>query len=56
MAPQKTRALILNKTDPVDGKTYHSAALEQRPIPALEAGQLLVRIGAAGFNRRDVRA
>jgi len=54
MAPQKTRALILNKTDPVNGKTYHSAALEERPIPALEAGQVLVRIGAAGFNRRDL--
>jgi NADPH:quinone reductase-like Zn-dependent oxidoreductase len=52
--PTTTKSLVLHKTDPVDGKVYHDAVLEDRPIPILEPGQLLVKVVAAGFNRRDV--
>jgi hypothetical protein len=52
--PTSTRALVLRKRDPVDGKVYHAAEVQERPLPALQQGQVLVRVSAAGFNRRDV--
>ena len=33
---------------------YHDAVLEQRTIPPLQKGQVLVKIGAVAFNHRDV--
>jgi hypothetical protein len=53
--PTSTRALVLRKRDPVDGKVYHAAEIAERTLPALGPGQLLVRVAAVGFNRRDVR-
>jgi hypothetical protein len=53
--PTSTRALVLRKRDPVDGKVYHAAEIAERTLPALGPGQVLVRVAAVGFNRRDVR-
>ena len=36
------------------GETYHGAVLETRPIPSLEDGEILVKMGAVAFNHRDV--
>jgi hypothetical protein len=54
MPPTSTKALVIRKRDPVDGQVWHDAVLEERPLPELAQGQVLVRIVAAGFNRRDV--
>jgi NADPH:quinone reductase-like Zn-dependent oxidoreductase len=53
--PTSTRALVLRKRDPVGGKVYHAVEIEERPLPTLQRGQVLVRVFAVGFNRRDVR-
>lgn len=50
-----TKALILRKTAPAKGASvYHDVVLEQRPVPALKHGELLLRVSAVAFNRRDV--
>ncbi|TFY67440.1 hypothetical protein EVG20_g3946 [Dentipellis fragilis] len=51
--PTTTRALTLRKSTgrkPV----YHDVDLEERPIPVLKKGEVLVKVNAAGFNHRDV--
>ena len=48
------RALIL-KRGPLERKpVYHDALLDDKPIPALKRGEVLVKIGAAAYNHRDV--
>ena len=49
--PKTTKALVLRK-----GTTLHDAVVEDRPLPQLKSGQLLVRVHAAAFNHRDVRS
>ncbi|KII88285.1 hypothetical protein PLICRDRAFT_124628 [Plicaturopsis crispa FD-325 SS-3] len=52
--PAATRAIVLRKSAVAKSPTYHDARLEQRPIPPLTNGQVLVKIGAVGFNRREL--
>ncbi|KAH9901425.1 NAD-P-binding protein [Cubamyces lactineus] len=51
--PKSTKALVLRKTAQATKPVYHDAVLEERPIPALKLGQVLVRIHASAFNHRD---
>ncbi len=53
--PKTTRALVVRKAKETGKHVLHDAVLEeQRPIPQLKSGQVLVRVHAAGFNHRDV--
>ena len=52
--PKETRTLVLKKS-PADRKPlYHDAVIEKRPMPTLQRGQILVKMGAVAFNHRDV--
>ncbi|TFY69201.1 hypothetical protein EVJ58_g551 [Rhodofomes roseus] len=54
--PTSSKTLVLRRTVAVGGSTpaYHDAALQDRAIPPLQRGQVLVKINAAGFNARDL--
>lgn len=53
--PKTTRALVVRKAKETGKHVLHDAVLEEeRPIPQLKSGQVLVRVHAAGFNHRDV--
>lgn len=54
LLPSTTKALVL-RASPRSTKDYiyHDARLESLPIPTLKAGQVLVRVSAVAFNRRD---
>ncbi|KAF8065366.1 hypothetical protein FPV67DRAFT_1502554 [Lyophyllum atratum] len=52
--PKVTKALVVKKSSPQRKPLYHDAVMEEKPIPTLKQGELLVRVGAAGFNHRDV--
>jgi len=52
--PKSTKALVLRKSAIQRKPLYHDASLEERSIPALKPGEILVKIGAAAFNRRDL--
>lgn len=54
--PKTTRALVVRKAAQATKPVFHDAVVEERPIPQLKAGQILVRVHAAGFNHRDVRS
>ncbi len=54
--PKTTRALVVRKAAQATKAVFHDAVVEERPIPQLKAGQILVRVRAAGFNHRDVSA
>ncbi|KAI0780500.1 NAD-P-binding protein [Trametes elegans] len=51
--PKSTKALVLRKAAQATKPVYHDAVVEERPIPDLKPGQILVRIHAAAFNHRD---
>lgn len=54
--PISTRSLVLHKS-PVTappGKVYHDAKLELRLLQPLKSNEILVKVGAAAFNHRDV--
>ena len=53
--PTSSKTLILRRNAGTSTLAYHDASLEDRALPALQKGQVLVRINAAGFNARDVR-
>lgn len=50
--PKSTLALVLreSKTKPV----YHHAVVEKKDLPALTEGHVLVKMGAAAMNHREV--
>ncbi|KAF9462751.1 NAD-P-binding protein [Collybia nuda] len=52
--PKFTRALTIKQAQTQRKPLYHDAILEEKPLPALKKGEILVRIGAAAFNHRDV--
>ncbi|KAK7043234.1 hypothetical protein VNI00_008588 [Paramarasmius palmivorus] len=53
--PRATRAIVVQKREGTSsGETYHGAVLETRPIPSLEDGEILVKMGAVAFNHRDI--
>lgn len=52
--PEWTRALVIKKC-PAEGKpVYHDAVLEKRPLQQLKHGEVLVKMSAVSFNRREV--
>lgn len=53
--PETTRALVLRKSL-IEKKnpTYHDAVVEVQAIPTLKEGEILVKMAAVGFNRRDL--
>ncbi|KAH9930680.1 NAD(P)-binding protein [Fomitopsis serialis] len=52
--PTSTKVITVRKSPAGREPRYHDAALEQRAIPPLQKGEVLVKLGAAGFNHRDV--
>ncbi|KAI0807843.1 NAD(P)-binding protein [Fomes fomentarius] len=53
--PKTTRALVVRKAKEAGKHVLHDAVLEEeRPIPQLKSGQVLVRVHAAGFNYREL--
>lgn len=52
--PRSVKALILKRGPPERKPVYHDALLEDKPIPALKQGQILVKMGAVAYNHRDV--
>lgn len=52
--PTRTRALVVQAALEPRKPLYHDAALVEKPLPAPQAGQVVVKIGAAGFNHKDV--
>ncbi|CCM00486.1 uncharacterized protein FIBRA_02520 [Fibroporia radiculosa] len=54
LSARSTQAIVVQKSPPGRNPLYHDAVMEDKPLPALGTGQILVKIGAAGFNHRDV--
>jgi len=54
--PSSFKALILVESEPesLRQSLHYDVRIVDRPIPALEQGQVLVKINAAGFNHREV--
>jgi hypothetical protein len=53
--PRTTNALVSKKSPPERTPLFHDAVVQAQPIPQLKYGEILVKIGAAAFNHRDVR-
>ena len=52
-----TKALILqNQSRTLRKPAHYDVRVMERPVPALRRGEVLVKINAAGFNHREVRA
>lgn len=53
--PETTRALVLKQSPPERNPLYHDVVIEERAIPTpLKEGQVVVKMGAVAFNRRDL--
>ncbi|OJA20397.1 hypothetical protein AZE42_05356 [Rhizopogon vesiculosus] len=52
--PEWTRELVVKKCSADTKPVYHDAVLEKRPLQQLKHGEILVKISAVSFNRRDV--
>lgn len=52
--PNTTKSIILKKSASADKPVYHGTSLETRPIPALKQGEVLVKMTAVAYNRRDL--
>lgn len=53
--PTVTKALILCKSESTsEGDIYHDVVLASRPLPTLKPGEILVKVTAVAFNRRDL--
>jgi NADPH:quinone reductase-like Zn-dependent oxidoreductase len=54
--PKFTKSLVLKQATASASKkpVLHDTVVEERAIPELKPGQVLVRITAAAFNHRDV--
>ncbi|KAH9923590.1 NAD(P)-binding protein [Fomitopsis serialis] len=54
LPPTSSKTLILRRATEGSVPAYHDAVLEDKAIPPLQEGQVLVKINAAGFNARDL--
>jgi hypothetical protein len=52
--PEWTRALVIKKCSAEAKPVYHDAVLETRPLQQLKHGEVLVKMSAVSFNRREV--
>lgn len=50
--PATTRCIVVQ--DSKEKPKQYDAALIERPLPAPQPGQVVVKIAAAGFNHKDV--
>ena len=53
-APEWTRALVIKKCSEEAKPVYHDAVLETRPLEQLKHGEVLVKMSAVSFNRREM--
>ncbi|KAF8151082.1 hypothetical protein K438DRAFT_1688264 [Mycena galopus ATCC 62051] len=52
--PRATKALVLRQSPPERKPLFHDAVVQEQAIPPLKPGEILVKIGAAAFNHRDL--
>ena len=52
--PKYTKALTVQESIVPRKPTYHDAVLTKRPISPPKPGEVAVKLGAAGFNHKDV--
>jgi hypothetical protein len=52
--PKFTNALVLRKATSQAKAVYHDAVVVSRPIPPLKHGEILVKMIAVAFNRREL--
>ena len=52
--PKYTKALTLQESTVPRKPTYHDAILTKRPISPPKLGEIAVKLGAVGFNHKDV--
>ena len=52
--PRTTRSVIIQKQASAKKPMYHDAVIAEREIPALQRGEVLVRMSAAAYNHREV--
>lgn len=52
--PTTTKAVILRRSTSRKEPVYDDTVLVERPIPQLKPGEVLVKVGAAAFNHREV--
>lgn len=52
--PRFTKALVLRKSAAVQKPVYNDAKVESREIPSLRPSEVLVKVGAAAFNHREL--
>ncbi|KAG7442484.1 NAD-P-binding protein [Guyanagaster necrorhizus] len=52
--PRFTKALVLRKSATLQSPVYNDAKIELREIPPLRASEVLVKVGAAAFNHREL--
>jgi hypothetical protein len=55
LIPKTMKALVVVRDVRQTKQLYHDAKVEEKAIPALKKGEILVKVNAAGFNHRDVR-
>ena len=51
--PKRSKAIVVRKADQ-SGPYKFDTVLEDRDVPPLKDGQVLIKIEAAGFNHREV--
>ncbi|KAJ7279663.1 hypothetical protein C8J57DRAFT_1303901 [Mycena rebaudengoi] len=52
--PTSTRAITLQRSTSTRTPSYDDAVLQERSLPSLKQGEVLVKMAAAAFNHRDV--
>ncbi|KZP05142.1 NAD(P)-binding protein [Athelia psychrophila] len=52
--PTSTKAIVLHKDASGNKEVFHDAVVASIPVPALQSGQVLVKLSALAFNRRDL--
>ena len=53
--PKYTKALTIQESTVPHKPTYHDAVLTKRPLPPPKPGEVAVKLGAVGFNHKDVK-
>ncbi|KAI5900674.1 NAD(P)-binding protein [Schizophyllum commune H4-8] len=52
--PRTTRSVIIQEQASAKKPVYHDAVIVEREIPALQRGEVLVRMSAAAYNHREL--
>lgn len=52
--PRTTRSVVIQKQASAKKPVYHDAVIVEKEIPALQRGEVLVRMSAAAYNHREV--